>query len=196
MESLLIEGNTVVVASILLGARFRTAVNDFSGDPITRLKSAYRMDRDIPCRRGCVNRALAPGADAALPDAVQRVAQLANAVLDDGGAAACAMRITTAGADAPTGSGHSRRPGFPPLHPRAGFHYPIAPVVVGFIVGPMAELPLHRALQNSRGDPMILFSSPISITLLAITVLIVAVPLVLPQMGRGRILAQLAAEED
>ncbi|MGF6230900.1 TctA family transporter [Inquilinus ginsengisoli] len=69
-------------------------------------------------------------------------------------------------------------------------------MVVGFIVGPMAELPLHRALQNSRGDPMILFSSPISITLLAITVLIVAVPLVLPQMGRGRILAQLAAEED
>lgn len=76
------------------------------------------------------------------------------------------------------------------------FHYPIAPVVVGFILGPMAELPLRRALQNSRGDPMILVSSPISITLLAITVLVVVVPLVLRQMGRGRILAQLAAEED
>jgi putative tricarboxylic transport membrane protein len=76
------------------------------------------------------------------------------------------------------------------------FHYPIAPVVVGFILGPMAELPLRRALQNSRGDPMILISSPISITLLAITVLVVVVPLVLRQMGKGRILAQLAAEED
>jgi putative tricarboxylic transport membrane protein len=76
------------------------------------------------------------------------------------------------------------------------FHYPIAPVVVGFILGPMAELPLRRALQNSRGDPMILVSSPISITLLAITVLVVVVPLVLRQMGKGRILAQLAAEED
>ena len=76
------------------------------------------------------------------------------------------------------------------------FHYPIAPVVVGFILGPMAELPLRRALQNSRGDPMILVSSPISITLLAITVLVVVVPMVLRQMGRGRILAQLAAEED
>jgi len=76
------------------------------------------------------------------------------------------------------------------------FHYPIAPVVVGFILGPMAELPLRRALQNSRGDPMILVSSPISITLLAITVLVVVVPLVLRQMGKGRILEQLAAEED
>jgi putative tricarboxylic transport membrane protein len=76
------------------------------------------------------------------------------------------------------------------------FHYPIAPVVVGFILGPMAELPLRRALQNSRGDPMILVSSPISITLLAITVLVVVVPLVLRQMGKGRILAQLATEED
>jgi putative tricarboxylic transport membrane protein len=60
----------------------------------------------------------------------------------------------------------------------------------------MAELPLRRALQNSRGDPMILVSSPISITLLAITVLVVVVPLVLRQMGKGRILAQLATEED
>lgn len=76
------------------------------------------------------------------------------------------------------------------------FHYPIAPVVVGFILGPMAELPLRRALQNSRGDPMILVSSPISITLLAITVLVVVVPMVLRQMGKGRVLAQLAAEED
>ncbi|MGK9233689.1 tripartite tricarboxylate transporter permease [Inquilinus limosus] len=76
------------------------------------------------------------------------------------------------------------------------FHYPIAPVVVGFILGPMAELPLRRALQNSRGDPMILISSPISITLLVITVLVVVVPMVLRQMGKGRVLAQLAAEED
>ncbi|MFE0756533.1 tripartite tricarboxylate transporter permease [Inquilinus sp. NPDC058860] len=76
------------------------------------------------------------------------------------------------------------------------FHYPIAPVVVGFILGPMAELPLRRALQNSRGDPMILVSSPISITLLAITVLVVVIPMVLRQMGKGRVLAQLAAEED
>ena len=61
----------------------------------------------------------------------------------------------------------------------------------------MAELPLRRALQNSRGDPMVLVSSPISITLLAITiVLVVVMPLVLRQMGKGRILAQLAAEED
>ena len=76
------------------------------------------------------------------------------------------------------------------------FHYPIAPVVVGFILGPMAELPLRRALQNSRGDPMILVSSPTSITLLAITVLVIVVPLVLRHMGRARVLAQLAADED
>ncbi len=36
------------------------------------------------------------------------------------------------------------------------FDYPVAPMVVGLILGPMAEQQLRRALQISLGDPMIL----------------------------------------
>ena len=42
------------------------------------------------------------------------------------------------------------------------FHYPIAPVVVGLILGPMAEQQLRRALAISQGDLTVLVHSPIS----------------------------------
>ena len=47
------------------------------------------------------------------------------------------------------------------------FDFPIAPVVVGLILGPLAEQQLRRALAISQGDPMVLLQSPISATLLA-----------------------------
>ena len=47
------------------------------------------------------------------------------------------------------------------------FDFPIAPVVVGLILGPIAESQLRRALAISLGDPMTLLQSPISATLLA-----------------------------
>jgi putative tricarboxylic transport membrane protein len=37
------------------------------------------------------------------------------------------------------------------------FGYPIAPVVVGLILGPMAEQQLRRALSISQGDATVLF---------------------------------------
>ena len=51
------------------------------------------------------------------------------------------------------------------------FDYPIAPVVVGLILGPVAESQLRRALSISLGDPMVLVQSPISATLLAIALI-------------------------
>jgi TctA family transporter len=41
------------------------------------------------------------------------------------------------------------------------FDFPIAPVVVGLILGPIAESQLRRALAISLGDPMTLLQSPI-----------------------------------
>jgi putative tricarboxylic transport membrane protein len=76
------------------------------------------------------------------------------------------------------------------------FGFPIAPVVVGLILGPMAEQQLRRALAISQGDAMVLFTSPISATLLAIAAVALVAPLVLRAMGRGKALAQLAADED
>ena len=40
------------------------------------------------------------------------------------------------------------------------FDYPVAPVVVGLILGPVAEAQLRRALQISLGDPFVLVQSP------------------------------------
>ena len=76
------------------------------------------------------------------------------------------------------------------------FGYPIAPVVVGLILGPMAEQQLRRALAISQGDPMILVHSPVSIVLYIVAVIAVGVPLYLRLRGKGSVLNQLATDED
>ena len=60
-----------------------------------------------------------------------------------------------------------------------------APLVLGFILGPLMEENLRRAMVISRGDAMIFFERPISATLLALTLLIVAL-IVLPQFRKTR----------
>ncbi|TWG92396.1 putative tricarboxylic transport membrane protein [Mesorhizobium sp. J18] len=76
------------------------------------------------------------------------------------------------------------------------FGYPLAPVVVGLILGPMAEQQLRRALAISQGDPVVLVQSPISVVLLLLAAAAVILPLVLRARGRGKVLAQLAGDED
>jgi putative tricarboxylic transport membrane protein len=74
--------------------------------------------------------------------------------------------------------------------------YPIAPVVVGLILGPMAEQQLRRALSISQGDPTVLVSSPIAATLLVLAAIALIVPLVMRARGRGDVLSQVAGDED
>ena len=74
--------------------------------------------------------------------------------------------------------------------------YPIAPVVVGLILGPMAEQQLRRALAISQGDWTTLVSTPVSAGLLAVAALALLVPLVLRWRGKGAVLAQIAGDED
>jgi putative tricarboxylic transport membrane protein len=76
------------------------------------------------------------------------------------------------------------------------FGYPIAPVVVGLILGPMAEQQLRRALSISQGDPTVLFTSPIAATLLVLAAIALFVPLILRARGKGQVLAQVAGSED
>ena len=64
------------------------------------------------------------------------------------------------------------------------FDFPIAPVVVGLILGPIAESQLRRALAISLGDPMALVQSPISATLLALALIALLAPFVLKGLGR------------
>lgn len=76
------------------------------------------------------------------------------------------------------------------------YGYPIAPIVVGLILGPMAEQQLRRALSISQGDWAYLASSPIAATLLALAALALIVPLILRARGKGEVLAQLAGDEE
>jgi TctA family transporter len=61
-----------------------------------------------------------------------------------------------------------------------------APLVLGFILGPLMEENLRRSLVISRGDPIVFIERPISATLLAMTVVIVLALVVLPQFRRTR----------
>ena len=76
------------------------------------------------------------------------------------------------------------------------FGYPIAPIVVGLILGPLAEQQLRRALAISQGDWTVLVSSPVSAGLMTVAVLAFVVPMILRIRGRGKVLSQLAADED
>jgi len=64
------------------------------------------------------------------------------------------------------------------------FDFPVAPVVVGLILGPVAEAQLRRALQISLGDPMVLLQSPMSATLLGVALLALIAPFVLKGLVR------------
>jgi putative tricarboxylic transport membrane protein len=52
-----------------------------------------------------------------------------------------------------------------------------APLILGFILGPMMEENLRRAMLLSRGDPSTFVTKPISATLLAVSVLMLLVVL-------------------
>jgi putative tricarboxylic transport membrane protein len=63
---------------------------------------------------------------------------------------------------------------------------PVAPAVVGLILGPIAEQQLRRALTLSEGDPTILVSSPITVFLWIVVLLALLIPMVLPVAKRRR----------
>ena len=61
-----------------------------------------------------------------------------------------------------------------------------APLVLGFILGPLMEENLRRSLVISRGSPWVFIERPISAALLATTVVLVLALIVLPQLRRTR----------
>jgi putative tricarboxylic transport membrane protein len=61
---------------------------------------------------------------------------------------------------------------------------PVAPAVVGLILGPLAEEQLRRALTLSEGDPSILLSGAVTITLWVVVLLALVGTLVLPHARR------------
>lgn len=63
---------------------------------------------------------------------------------------------------------------------------PLAPAVVGLILGPIAEQQLRRALILSEGDLSILVSGPITIVLWVAAALSLVIPVLLPLARRRR----------
>jgi putative tricarboxylic transport membrane protein len=63
-----------------------------------------------------------------------------------------------------------------------------APMILGFLLGPLMEENLRRSLVLSRGDPMIFFQRPISLTLLICAALVLLM-IVLPNVRKSREIA-------
>ena len=76
------------------------------------------------------------------------------------------------------------------------YGYPIAPVIVGSILHPMAEQQQRRALAIAQGGPMTLVQSPLAAILLALALIALILPMVLRLLGRGQILAAVAADKE
>ncbi|GLQ54270.1 tripartite tricarboxylate transporter permease [Devosia nitrariae] len=68
-----------------------------------------------------------------------------------------------------------------------------APLLLGFVLGPLLEEHLRRAMIISRGDPSVFVTRPISATLLALALLAVVIA-VLPSIRRKR--EEVFVEED
>nr|WP_221473546.1 tripartite tricarboxylate transporter permease [Planomonospora venezuelensis] len=56
------------------------------------------------------------------------------------------------------------------------FGLPVAPAVIGMILGPMAEIQLRRALAIGAGDPAVLVRSPVALAFLGLAALALLAP--------------------
>jgi putative tricarboxylic transport membrane protein len=63
------------------------------------------------------------------------------------------------------------------------FDFPVAPVIVGMILGPMAEKQLRNALSIAQGDWTTFFTRPIACVFMVITIAVLFVPLLLRRRG-------------
>jgi putative tricarboxylic transport membrane protein len=70
---------------------------------------------------------------------------------------------------------------------------PVAPAVVGLILGPLAEQQFRRALAISQGDVTVFVTHPISAVLLVLAVVLVLGPMLL-RRRRKKLEAELPPE--
>jgi len=66
------------------------------------------------------------------------------------------------------------------------YDFPVGPMILGVILGPLLEAHFRRALQISQGDLTVFLTRPISAILLLVAVAVLIVPHVPRLLGRGR----------
>ncbi|EKN67893.1 tripartite tricarboxylate transporter permease [Schinkia azotoformans] len=66
--------------------------------------------------------------------------------------------------------------------------FPVAPLVLGLVLGPMIENNMRRALTISNGDFMIFLQKPLSLSFLIIAVLWMVIPMILKMRGKSVII--------
>jgi putative tricarboxylic transport membrane protein len=71
------------------------------------------------------------------------------------------------------------------------FDFPTAPVVVGMILGPLAEAQLRNAMSIGEGSAAVFFQRPMSIALVVIVVAVLVLPRLAKRMSERK-LAKLA----
>ena len=71
--------------------------------------------------------------------------------------------------------------------------YPMAPAVLAIVLGPLAEASMRQSLLINHGNPMIFFERPISGPIMAIAIVLFALPLI--QMLRRRLRTTRRAEQ-
>ena len=65
------------------------------------------------------------------------------------------------------------------------FAVPITPLVIGAILGPLAELYYKRALQISQGDHSVLLDGPLPKTLYIFLIILIVVPPIYKRFKKG-----------
>jgi putative tricarboxylic transport membrane protein len=66
------------------------------------------------------------------------------------------------------------------------FGLPVLPLIIGVIIGPLAEKQLRRALQTGGGDPLFLLSEPLAVVVYGIIALVLLWPLLVRLVRRVR----------
>lgn len=74
-------------------------------------------------------------------------------------------------------------------------HFPMSPLILGFVLGEMLEQNLRRALSISNGEFSILWGSGIAQTLLVLAVSVLVLPLLLRIVRKRRLTAEAAKAE-
>jgi len=62
------------------------------------------------------------------------------------------------------------------------YDFPIAPVLIGLILGPMAETQLRRTLAIAEGNPVALVATPLSATLIALSLAVLLLPILIRKL--------------